>query len=315
MPCSRPTTVTAICNRIFEKNPMSVLDIGIGFGKYGFLAREYTDVRLGRYFNWQTKIDGIEIYEKYIKQLQREIYDHIFIGDAVKILPTLDNYDMMICSDMLEHLSERDGEILLDTMKKKSKFAMIATPINVLHQDAIYDNENERHISSWSRQKLERWGKVSEYDNTYLLEIASINSVNIGNTVRIHYTGKFNDGNIFASTYNKEPEEITIGKGQILPYVENALIGMVEREFKNIYVNSANAYGPYRNEMTQVIERNQFPSHISPVPGQVLQDHQEDGSIIDVKISQVTESTVTLDANHPLAGKDLIYDIELIEII
>ena len=93
-----------------------------GFGKFGFLTREYTDVRLGRYFNWETRIDGIEIFESYITQLQREIYDNIYVGNAIDILPTLGNYDVIICSDVLEHLSEKDGVFLLNTVKEKSKF-------------------------------------------------------------------------------------------------------------------------------------------------------------------------------------------------
>ena len=122
MPCSRPSALAPMCNRIIEKNPASVLDIGIGFGKIGFLAREYTDVRLGRYFNWQTKIDGIEIFEKYVTPLQRAIYSNIYVGNAIDILPTLGDYDIIICSDMLEHLSEKDGVFLLGAIKETTTY-------------------------------------------------------------------------------------------------------------------------------------------------------------------------------------------------
>ena len=148
-----------------------------------------------------------------------------------------------------------------------------------------------------------------------MLEIAYEIQAKYGDTVRIHYTEKTSDGTIFSSTLNRNPIQINIGQGQILQNIESALVGMSVGESKSINVKADSAYGPYRKEMTQIIDRNQFPKHLVPIEGQVLQDHQPDGSIIDVKIAQVTESTVTLDANHPLAGKDLVYNIELVEII
>jgi peptidylprolyl isomerase len=315
MPSSRPSALAQMCNRIMEKNPMSVLDIGVGFGKFGFLAREYTDVRLGRYFDWKTRIDGIEIFEKYITHLQRQIYDNIYIGNAIDILPTLNQYDMIICSDMLEHLNSKDGLLLLDLIRKKSKFAMIATPVRVLQQEAIYNNEYERHISVWPREELKKWGDVYKFDNTFLLEIESIKQAKMGDTIKVRYTCKFNDGTVYASNSNGDPVQITIGHGQVIPSFEEAVLGMGPGECKTTMVKAADAFGPYRKDMTQVIEREQFPKQIEPVIGQVLQDHQEDGSVIEVKVKDVSESTVTLDANHPLAGKDLIYDIQLVEII
>ena len=315
MPCSRPSALARMCNRIMEKSPMSVLDIGIGFGKFGFLAREYTDVRLGRYFDWKTRIDGIEIFEKYITQLQRDIYNNIYIGDAMNILPTLDRYDMIICSDMLEHLSEKDGAALLDSISGKSGFSMIATPVKVLQQEALYNNEHEKHISAWSNEILSNWGEVLQFDNTYLLEITSIPQVKYGDTVRIHYTGRLSDDRVFATTMNNDALQFTIGRGQVIPGLENAVMGMSPGKTRTVKTPAGNAFGPHRKEMTQTINRDQFPKHLIPVVGQKLQDHQEDGRIIDVTVSEVSQSTVTLDANHPLAGKDLIFDIQLLEIL
>jgi peptidylprolyl isomerase len=315
MPCSRPYALETVCNRIIEKNPMSVLDIGIGFGKFGFLAREYTDVLNCRYFDWQTKIDGIEIFEKYITQLQKEIYDHIYIGNAIDILPTLGRYDMIICSDVLEHLSELDGTTLLDSIKNRCKFAMIATPVTVLHQEALYDNEYERHVSAWSKEKLSNWGEVSQFENAYLLEISSAVQAKYGDTVKIHYTGKLQNDMVFATTMNQATLQLTLGRGQVIAGLENAVVGMSPGESKTINTPAASAFGPHRKEMTQTINRHQFPKHLRPVVGQKLQDHQEDGRIIDVMVTDVSESTVTLDANHPLAGKDLIFDVQLVEIL
>lgn len=304
-----------MCNRIMEKNPASVLDIGIGFGKIGFLAREYTDVRLGRYFNWETRIDGIEIFEKYVTPLQRAIYNNIYIGNAIDILPTLGDYDMMVCSDMLEHLSEKDGVFLLSAIKEKSKFAMIVTPMRVLQQEALYNNEHERHISVWSKETLSKWGQVCQLDNAYLLEVSSAVQAQYGDTVKVHYTGRLQDGRVFAATDNQGPLQLTIGHGQVIPGFENALVGMAAGESATAVIPAANAYGPYRREMTQAIARDQFPRHLKATVGQVLEDHREDGQIIKVRVADVSESSVTLDANHPLAGKDLTLDIQLVEIL
>jgi len=298
-----------------EKNPMSVLDIGIGFGKFGFLAREYTDVRLGRYFNWKTRIDGIEIFEKYITQLQREIYDNIYIGNAIDILPSLDSYDMIICCDMLEHLSNPDGHSLLNSIKEHSKFAMIVTPVRVLQQEALYNNEHEKHISAWPIEILSEWGEVFQFENTYLLEISSRVQAKYGDTVKVHYTGRLLDGTAFTTTINSAALQFMIGRDQIIPGLENAVVGMSPGESKTVKTPAASAFGPYRKEMTQTIDRDQFPKHLTPVVGQKLQDYQTDGQIINVMVTDVTESTVTLDTNHPLAGKDLIFDIQLMEIL
>jgi len=315
MPGSRPTALAPMCNRIMEKNPMSVLDIGIGFGKFGFLAREYTDVRLGRYFNWKTKIDGIEIFEKYITHLQREIYDNIYIGNAIDILPTLGRYDMIICSDVLEHFSEQDGTALLDLITHQSKFAMIVTPVTVLHQEALYGNEHERHISNWSKEILSNFGEVFQFENAYLLEISPAVQAKYGDNVKIHYTGKLQNDTVFATTLNQPALQLTVGRGQIVPGLENAIVGMSPGESKTVKTPAAAAFGPHRKEMTQTINRDQFPNHLTPMVGQKLQDHQTDGQIIDVMVTDVSESTVTLDANHPLAGKDLTFDIQLVEIL
>lgn len=89
MGTSTPAALTYICQKIIKIKPKSVLDIGIGFGKYGFLSREYTDIYRGNYFEWKTRIDGIEGFKKYVTKLQRIIYDNIYIGNAIKIIKKL----------------------------------------------------------------------------------------------------------------------------------------------------------------------------------------------------------------------------------
>jgi FKBP-type peptidyl-prolyl cis-trans isomerase 2 len=120
---------------------------------------------------------------------------------------------------------------------------------------------------------------------------------------------------VFATTMNQAALQLTLGRGQVIAGLENALAGMSPGESKTVKTPAASAFGPHRKEMTQTISRDQFPKHLIPVVGQKLQDHQEDGRIIDVTVTDVSESTVTLDANHPLAGKDLTFDIQLVEIL
>lgn len=136
-----------------------------------------------------------------------------------------------------------------------------------------------------------------------------------GDTVKVHYTGKLEDGTVFDSSINREPLQLTIGEGCVIPGFENALVGMSPGESKTAKIEASDAYGPHRKEMTQIINRDQFPKHLRPEVGQELQDYQPDGRIIKAMVTDVSESSVTLDANHPLAGKDFTFDIQLVEIL
>ncbi|NWF75756.1 MAG: peptidylprolyl isomerase [Nitrospirae bacterium] len=136
----------------------------------------------------------------------------------------------------------------------------------------------------------------------------------IGDTVKVHYTGKLNDGTIFDTSEGREPLKFTIGEGHIIPGFEQAIIGMSINESKTIKIPSDNAYGPYRKEMVVVVQRNQLPSHIKPEKGLHLRIPGPDGQGFVVIITDMSDSTITLDGNHPLAGKDLTFDIQLIEI-
>ncbi len=183
MATSSPATITHICNRIIRLEPSSVLDVGIGFGKYGFLAREYTDIYRGRYYKneWITNIDGIEGFEKLVTKLHYHIYDNIYIGDACKLINTIDNYDLIMCVDMLEHVEKDEGKLLLKAFKNKSKTAIVSVPIRPSKQGrGKYNNQFAPHRSIWSEKELSEFGniirikdynKVKEYvDLFFLLE-------------------------------------------------------------------------------------------------------------------------------------------------
>ncbi len=136
-----------------------------------------------------------------------------------------------------------------------------------------------------------------------------------GDTVRVHYTGKLEDGTIFGSSANSDPLQFTIGEGRIIPGVEQAVIGMNPGESKTIKVPADKAFGPHHKEGVSVVNRSEFPDDLNPEVGQRLQIRQEDGEKTVVRVVAVSESSVTLDANHPLAGKDLTFDIQLHEIV
>lgn len=136
-----------------------------------------------------------------------------------------------------------------------------------------------------------------------------------GDTVRVHYTGKLDDGTIFDSSKSRDPLQFTIGGGRLIPGFEQAVAGMSTGESKTINIRSENAYGPHRDEMVLVIDRNQFPEGLKPALGQQLQMRHESGQDAIVTVVDVSESDVTLDANHHLAGKDLTFDIQLMDIV
>lgn len=135
-----------------------------------------------------------------------------------------------------------------------------------------------------------------------------------GDTVKIHYTGKLDDGSVFDSSVERDPLEFTLGSGQIIPGMEEAVNGMTVGEKKVVKIPAEKAYGPRREDMTAEIPRGDLPPEIEPMVGMQLQANQQDGRTMVVTVTQVQDESVTLDANHPLAGKDLTFDIELLEV-
>ncbi|HID19321.1 MAG TPA: peptidylprolyl isomerase [Methanophagales archaeon] len=137
----------------------------------------------------------------------------------------------------------------------------------------------------------------------------------IGDTIRVHYTGKFEDGMVFDTSTDGDPLEFTIGNGQVIPGFEEAVVGMSPGESKTTNIPVEKAYGPHREDQVQVVDRKKLPADLKPEIGQQLEGRQPDGEIIVATVTDVTKSSVTLDANHPLAGKPLIFEIQLIEIV
>ena len=135
-----------------------------------------------------------------------------------------------------------------------------------------------------------------------------------GDTVKIHYTGRLEDGTVFDSSSDREPLEFTINQGQVIPGFEEAVLGMTPGESKTEKIPMDQAYGPHREEMVLEVSREQIPPDLNPEVGQQLQIQQANGQSVPVFVTDVTEAQITLDANHPLAGEDLTFDIQLVEI-
>ncbi len=135
-----------------------------------------------------------------------------------------------------------------------------------------------------------------------------------GDVVSVHYTGKLENGSIFDSSMEKDPITFKIGEESIIPGLENALLGMQEGETKSITISSEEAYGPHMKELVSDVNKENFPTDISPELGLQLELKQPEGPSIIVTITHIADDTVTLDANHPLAGKDLHFEIELLKI-
>lgn len=130
----------------------------------------------------------------------------------------------------------------------------------------------------------------------------------------MHYTGKLPDGNVFDSSVNREPLEFTIGSGNMIPGFEQAVEGMNIGEKKTAEIPSEQAYGEKREDMVISVPRENVPGDIQPEVGQQLAVQQQEGQQVPVTVTEVTDEKVVLDANHPLAGKDLVFEIELVEV-
>lgn len=144
-----------------------------------------------------------------------------------------------------------------------------------------------------------------------------------GDRVKVHYTGKLEDGEVFDSSECQDegcgcesgPLEFVVGEGDVIPGFDAAVVGMSPGDSKEVKIPMNEAYGPYQDELVGIVERSRLPEGIVPEVGGQLEVTGEDGEVFPVLITEITETDVTLDANHPLAGRDLTFDIRLVEII
>ena len=135
-----------------------------------------------------------------------------------------------------------------------------------------------------------------------------------GSTVKVHYTGKLDDGMVFDSSKEREPLEFTIGTGQLIGGFEDAVVGMNTGDTKTVNIAADDAYGSHRSDLVIRIEKDQVPEQIDTKEGSQLQLSSPDGKVLSAFVTSEGDDHIMVDANHPLAGKDLTFEIELMEV-
>ncbi len=180
MPTSHFMQINEIMYLITQTNPAKLLDIGIGFGKFGFLSREYLELWDGRmkYNDWKREIDGIEVFKDYLSPAHDFIYNNVYVGDVIEILPGLGQYDLILLIDVFEHFSYNEGQKLLLECIEHGKNVLISVPKNMHDQGAVFDNPYETHKFQWRKKHF------NGFKNKFFYHNKSSLLVYIGNDAR-----------------------------------------------------------------------------------------------------------------------------------
>lgn len=141
-----------------------------------------------------------------------------------------------------------------------------------------------------------------------------MSQVKENDTVKVHYTGKLSNGQVFDSSLERDPLEITLGQGALIPGFEKGIIDMKLNEKKTINIPVAEAYGEVQKELLYEVKKEQLPPDMAPEVGMGLASKDENGREVQFRIAEVNEDHIIADANHPLAGHDLTFELELVEI-
>jgi FKBP-type peptidyl-prolyl cis-trans isomerase 2 len=141
-----------------------------------------------------------------------------------------------------------------------------------------------------------------------------MSQVKQNDTVKVHYTGKLANGEVFDSSLEKDPMEFQVGKGQLIPGFENGIIDMKVNEKKTLVIPMEEAYGEPRKELVQEVPKDKLPEEIKPEVGMGLVSTTPDGNEIQLVVKEVKDDAIVVDGNHPLAGQELTFDIEVVEI-
>ena len=136
-----------------------------------------------------------------------------------------------------------------------------------------------------------------------------------GDTVRIHYTGTLEDGTQFDSSSGRDPLEFALGGGQVIPGFDSAVDGMAVGDSKTVTIQPDDAYGQRHEQLIQQVPKSALPEDMTPEVGMALQSQSPDGQTMNLVVVGVEEDSITLDANHPLSGQALTFEIELVEIV
>jgi predicted TPR repeat methyltransferase len=163
MPVSPWRNIGLVVEAIVAANPRTVLDIGVGNGKWGYLVREYIDIWQRRYTSdkWEVRIDGIEVWKPYIHDYQQAIYDRILIGRAQEIVPTLEeNYDLSLACDVIEHMHKAEALAMIEQLRNKAtKLLLLSIPVGPdWLRDSYNANPYEAHLSEWLPKEFRELG-------------------------------------------------------------------------------------------------------------------------------------------------------------
>ena len=135
-----------------------------------------------------------------------------------------------------------------------------------------------------------------------------------GDTVKIHYTGTLDDGTQFDSSAGRDPLEFTLGSGQVIPGFDKAVEGMAVGDEKTVNIQPEDAYGPRNDQMVQEVPKSALPDDLEPEAGMGLLARGQDGQVLNLTVVAVGDDSITVDGNHPLAGQNLNFDIQLVDI-
>ena len=178
MPSSHFRNIPVVIQALRTLNPRRVLDVGVGCGKYGLLAREYLEVWGHEFEPWRKNaiiVDGIEVFEPYITAVHRAVYDHLFVGEAVSVLAGMParSYDVVVAVEVLEHFDQEQGAIFLSQLARVSRAMILTTPTKYKRTSAAFGNSYEVHQTVWDRDMLAAYGEVAVFQQDASL-IASV---------------------------------------------------------------------------------------------------------------------------------------------
>jgi hypothetical protein len=178
MPVSDYNHISDVLHVVAQFNPKSVLDVGVGFGKWGVLCREVIDVYQGRLSSseWQTKIDGVEIFEAYRNSVWSLAYDQVLIGNIFDLIDEMPKYDLTLLCDVIEHFEKKEGLLLLEKLLAHSKIVVLTSPRGYHVQGAAWGNDHERHLSGWSQNDFSNFCHVYKEIGFTFMAVLSENS-------------------------------------------------------------------------------------------------------------------------------------------
>lgn len=183
MPSSQPYQIPKVLECIIAANPMSILDIGVGFGKYGFLAREYLEIwdHSKPYSTFTRRIDGVEVFPDYLTPVHNYVYNAVFNGDAREVVPKLEPYDLVLVVDVLEHFDREEARSLLEVLIARNGGVLVSVPRDLGEQEDVFGNEHEAHHASWSVKDFKALGPMIQFHDatSVIVYFASLHDLRV----------------------------------------------------------------------------------------------------------------------------------------